>query len=109
MNILSIDWDYFFPDISEFDWSTNESNSFMFEAIWPLRADNIGYVSKRTAIEHVQPRVLDILALAQLIDFSSFAAAAAGPPPGRTSTGWGLLRCSSFAAVERRLVLVTSC
>ncbi len=36
MNILSIDWDYFFPDTSEYDWGHNE-NSIMLDFIWSTR------------------------------------------------------------------------
>src|SRR5574340_1820627 len=36
--ILSIDWDYFFPDEFDFDWSHNERMAFMLEGIWYIRA-----------------------------------------------------------------------
>jgi hypothetical protein len=37
MNILSVDWDYFYPDNYEFDWQMNEKNPIYYETIWPIR------------------------------------------------------------------------
>lgn len=36
--ILSVDWDYFFPDEFDFDWSHTERMAFMLEGIWYIRA-----------------------------------------------------------------------
>lgn len=40
MNILSIDWDYFFPDNFAFDWQMNEEKFFYYEMLWPIRWSN---------------------------------------------------------------------
>lgn len=40
MNILSIDWDFFFPDTQQFDWQMNEDQPFYYELIWPIRWAN---------------------------------------------------------------------
>jgi hypothetical protein len=37
MNILSVDWDYFYPDNFMFDWQMNEDNPIYYETIWPIR------------------------------------------------------------------------
>lgn len=37
MNLLSIDWDYFFPNISEYDWQMNENKFIYYELIWHIR------------------------------------------------------------------------
>ena len=36
MRVLSVDWDYFFPDAFPFDWGHREE-SLYFEAIWSMR------------------------------------------------------------------------
>lgn len=54
MVILSVDWDYFFPDTFEFDWGHRESPFFM-EAIWALRAGNRGLHSNQRAIDKMRP------------------------------------------------------
>lgn len=40
MNLLSIDWDYFFPNISEYDWQMNEKMFLYYEFIWHIRWSN---------------------------------------------------------------------
>jgi len=40
MNILSIDWDYFFPDNFVFDWQFQDNNKIYCEIIWPIRWSN---------------------------------------------------------------------
>lgn len=37
LKVLSIDWDYFFPDPSWFDWSHNEESSLLYEMVWATR------------------------------------------------------------------------
>ena len=55
MNIVSVDWDYFFADTLEFDWGHRES-LFFIEAIWSLRAGAVGLVSGEPAIDKMRPR-----------------------------------------------------
>lgn len=40
MNILSIDWDYFFPDNLAFDWQMNEEKFIYYELLWTIRWSN---------------------------------------------------------------------
>lgn len=37
--VLSVDWDFFFPDMEWFDWGHRES-PFFLEGVWQLRANN---------------------------------------------------------------------
>jgi hypothetical protein len=55
INILSIDWDGFFPDITGFDWGAHEEAPFLFESIWAIRAGNRCMVTKKRAVDHVRP------------------------------------------------------
>lgn len=38
--ILSIDWDFFFPSIAEYDWQMDESREIYYESIWLFRWGN---------------------------------------------------------------------
>jgi len=40
LKVLSIDWDYFFPDPSWYDWSHNEETNLFYEMIWSTRPGN---------------------------------------------------------------------
>lgn len=54
--ILSVDWDWFFPPISEFDWGHQESGSFFLEGAWAFRAGNSSLIdSSKIAVEAVRP------------------------------------------------------
>ena len=55
MILLSIDWDYFFPDLFDFDWGHNEDNPIMFEIIWSARAGNHSITKNKRAID-LRPR-----------------------------------------------------
>lgn len=55
MHILSVDWDYFFPDTAEFDWGHRET-VFFNEAIWSLRASCVGLISHKPALTAMRPR-----------------------------------------------------
>jgi len=39
INILSVDWDYFFPNAAHYDWGHKEEPIF-FETLWPIRWSN---------------------------------------------------------------------
>ena len=57
MNILSIDWDFFFPDVQQFDWQMNEDMFLYYELIWPLRWGNSALFDQNTkANEIMHPR-----------------------------------------------------
>lgn len=65
-NILSVDWDFFFPDSTVFDWSASETRyaGFYLKMVWTMRAHNhICFKSashpdldpETPAIEYMQP------------------------------------------------------
>jgi hypothetical protein len=56
MKILSIDFDYFFPDSSWFDWGHNENMLFL-ETIWSIRAADIHLKTKQSAIDYYVPTI----------------------------------------------------
>ena len=55
MNILSIDWDYFFPDNFQFDWSMDDKKSIFYEIIWPIRWSNRNLKTKEFAKDTYHP------------------------------------------------------
>jgi len=57
MRILSIDWDYFFPDINNYDWCANEENSLFYEAIWFCRCYSHNLVTKKEALFEYIPTI----------------------------------------------------
>lgn len=50
MKILSIDWDFFFPDASVYDWGHREEPLF-FEVIWSIRAGARSLISQERAVD----------------------------------------------------------
>jgi hypothetical protein len=52
--ILSVDWDYFFPDLAPFDWGHQESDLFIHE-LWSFRTHTRSYRTKKKAIDTVVP------------------------------------------------------
>ena len=52
--ILSVDWDYFFPNTMDFDWGHRET-VFFNEAIWSLRAGAVGILSGKAALDVMRP------------------------------------------------------
>ena len=56
MKILSIDWDYFFPDSSPYDWGHNES-MFYLEAIWPMRLASVNMWTGQEAFSEYVPTI----------------------------------------------------
>lgn len=55
MNILSIDWDYFFPDNTAFDWSMDDQQFIFYETIWPIRWSNRNLITKKFAKDVYHP------------------------------------------------------
>ena len=55
LNILSIDWDYFFPNNFDFDWAMDESRFLFYEMIWPIRWGNIHLMTKELAKDIYHP------------------------------------------------------
>jgi len=54
MNILSIDWDYFFPDVIPYDWGHKESGIF-YEMAWHWRPGNRNLITNEIALDTVVP------------------------------------------------------
>jgi len=54
MTILSVDWDYFFPDPDWWDWGHSEAPPF-YEMLWDLRPGNKNLVTKEIAIDVYHP------------------------------------------------------
>lgn len=55
MDILSLDWDYFFPNMAEYDWSMTENKWIFYEMIWHIRWSNKGVKNRLPASSHVLP------------------------------------------------------
>lgn len=41
MKVLTVDWDYFFPNIDWYDWTHSEDQLLFYEWIWHIRAGNV--------------------------------------------------------------------
>ena len=54
LNILSVDWDYFFPCVDDFDWGHKESMLFI-EALWIHRWSNRNLITGKYARDVVVP------------------------------------------------------
>ena len=55
MNILSVDWDYFFPNLSEFDWGMSERSTAVDDLLWHIRYWDRGIISGEIAHESALP------------------------------------------------------
>lgn len=64
MKILSVDWDYFFPDSEPYDWGNFEPTEdrvklFMNNLVWRFRWSNVHccgpYIGDKVAIDHYVP------------------------------------------------------
>lgn len=63
-NILSIDWDYFFPDFSEYDWGSLESYSpELLNVLWSLRQRSFKFANANSdsAIKEYIPSNYEVL------------------------------------------------
>jgi len=56
LRILSIDWDYFFPDSFPYDWGHKEV-VFFLEAIWPVRLNNHNIITGEEAFKAYKPSI----------------------------------------------------
>jgi hypothetical protein len=54
MKILSVDWDFFFPNVAMFDWGHREDPMFL-EYLWNLRAGNRHLTKGDYAVDTVRP------------------------------------------------------
>jgi len=57
MKILSIDWDYFYPDSAPYDWGANEEKGIFYEIIWSIRASNRNLVTQAFALDEYVPTI----------------------------------------------------
>jgi len=57
MNILSIDWDYFFPDSMPYDWGHNENNFLYYDIIWQTRVSSINIFTREECLEAFIPTI----------------------------------------------------
>lgn len=55
MNIISVDWDYWFANTLDFDWGHRET-MFFVEPIWSIRAGCTGIMSGKRALDVMRPR-----------------------------------------------------
>jgi len=55
MNICSVDWDYFFPNMEFYDWGHNESDFVFFEALWEIRANDKNLKTREKATKELVP------------------------------------------------------
>jgi len=56
VRMLTIDWDFFFPDTAPFDWGHDESRGFFLEQIWWMRPGQRDVLGKLgTALDVVKP------------------------------------------------------
>lgn len=55
LNILSIDWDYFFPDNLEFDWAMDDRQFLFYETIWPIRWGHMHLETEKYAKDIYHP------------------------------------------------------
>jgi hypothetical protein len=56
MKILSIDWDYYFPDSFAYDWGHQEK-VFFLEAIWQIRTTNHNLITGKEAMDEFVPTI----------------------------------------------------
>jgi hypothetical protein len=55
INVLSVDWDYFLPDATDWDWSHNEENSIFYDFVWETRAGAANLKTGKRACEEYRP------------------------------------------------------
>jgi len=57
MKILSIDWDYFFPNSEMYDWGENENIFASFEIIWQKRLSDLNRITKKSVLDEYKPTI----------------------------------------------------
>lgn len=57
INILSVDWDYFFPNADPYDWGHKEELIFL-ETIWPMRWSGVNLQNGRVAKNEFRPSMV---------------------------------------------------
>lgn len=57
IQVLSIDWDFFFEDASGYDWGANEESPFMYEAIWNIRCNSRNIFTKQHVLDNFHPDI----------------------------------------------------
>jgi hypothetical protein len=62
LNILSIDWDYFFPNNRIFDWQFQDNKLVYCETLWPIRWSNLSLFDHKIIakdVYHPDPQLLN--------------------------------------------------
>jgi len=54
MNVLSVDWDYFFPNTVQFDWGHRESPLYM-DMLWTLRVHDVSLGTEKSVLDILVP------------------------------------------------------
>lgn len=57
LDILSIDWDYFFPNAALYDWGVNEELPICYEKIWATRCFDKNLLSKKLMLDEYKPSI----------------------------------------------------
>jgi hypothetical protein len=52
--ILSVDWDYFFPDMAWMDWGHNES-AMLIEHVWMIRCNDFNMKTRESVLDCMKP------------------------------------------------------
>jgi hypothetical protein len=55
VTVLSVDWDYFFPDPTWYDWTHNEESSLFYEMIWSTRPSSRNMMTGDIAYQSFVP------------------------------------------------------
>lgn len=55
LTVLSVDWDYFFPDPSWYDWTHSEESGLFYEMIWSTRPGNHNIITGEVAYQSFVP------------------------------------------------------
>jgi len=57
MKILSIDWDYFYPDSIDYDWGANEERDIYLNFLWKMRVSNVNLITQVPALKEYVPKI----------------------------------------------------
>lgn len=55
INVLSVDWDYYFPDAVDWDWSHDEENPIYYDFVWQTRAGSGNLRTGKRACDAYRP------------------------------------------------------
>lgn len=55
MNFLSVDFDYFLPNLGHYDWGADENNPVFYDAVWYSRVTDIDLMTKAPVLTACRP------------------------------------------------------